>query len=90
MFNLRDPVLLTVQDQKRLLFSPAQPFTDKAICLTLQHSYVLWLMMRQSSSSLIKKKKHREINHQSDFEILWKPVITLLRGVNILCRYNRV
>ena len=60
MFNLRDPVFLTVQDQKGLLFSPAQLFIDKAICLTLQHGYVLWLMMKQSSSSLIKKNTQRK------------------------------
>ena len=69
MFNLRDPVLLTLQDQKRLLFSPAQPFIENAICLTLQHSYVLWLMMKQSSSYL--KKKYTEKTSQKR---LWNTV----------------
>jgi len=41
VFNLRDTVLLTVQDQKRLLFSPIQPFIDKAICLTTTQLRVL-------------------------------------------------
>ena len=86
MFNLRDPVLLTLQDQKRLLFSPAQPFIENAICLTLQHSYVLWLMMKQSSSYL--KKNTQKKHHKSDYGILSNSVITLLRGVNILCRYK--